>query len=52
LANGPISRSAGALAREIKPQLVQLIEGGHFVPAYAQSVSMTPQVVLDKSQEK
>ena len=28
----------------------QLIEGGHFVPTYAQIVSMTPQEVLDEAQ--
>ena len=39
------------VAREIKPEFVQLIEGGHFVPTYAQIVSMTPQEVLDKSQQ-
>jgi len=38
------------VAREIKPEFVQLIEGGHFVPTYAQIVSMTPQEILDKSQ--
>jgi hypothetical protein len=27
------------------------IEGGHFVPTYAQIVSMTPQEVLDRSQQ-
>jgi len=31
------------VAREIKPEFVQLIEGGHFVPKYAEIVSMTPQ---------
>jgi hypothetical protein len=40
------------VAREIKPEFVQLIEGGHFVPTYAQIVSMTPQEVLDKSQQQ
>jgi len=30
---------------------VTLIEGGHFVPNYAEIVSMTPQEVLDKSQQ-
>ena len=38
------------VAREIKPEFVQLIEDGHFVPTYAQIVSMTPQEVLDRSQ--
>jgi hypothetical protein len=37
------------VAREIKPEFVQLIEGGHFVPTYAEIVSMTPQEVLDKA---
>jgi len=36
----------------IKPEFVQLIEGGHFVPTYAQIVSMTPQEVLDKFQQQ
>ena len=40
------------VAREIKPEFVQLIEGGHFMPTYAQIVSMTPQEVLDKSQHQ
>jgi len=40
------------VAREIKPEFVQLIEGGHFAPTYAQIVSMTPQEVLDKSQQQ
>jgi hypothetical protein len=31
---------------------VQLIEGGHFVPTYAQIVSMTPQELLDTAQEQ
>jgi len=38
------------VAREIEPEFAQLIEGGHFVPTYAQIVSMTPREVLDKSQ--
>ena len=40
------------VAREIRPEFVQLIEGGHFVPTYAEIVSMTPQEVLDKSQQR
>lgn len=40
------------VARAIKPEFVQLIEGGHFVPIYAEIVSMTPQEVLDKSQQQ
>ena len=38
------------VAREIRPEFVRLIEGGHFVPTYARIVSMTPQEVLDKAQ--
>src|SRR2546430_439184 len=37
------------VAREIRPEFVQLIEGGHFVPTYAEIVSMAPQEVLDKA---
>ncbi len=37
------------VAREIRPEFVYLIEGGHFVPTYAEIVSMTPQEVLDRS---
>jgi hypothetical protein len=40
------------VAREIKPEFVQLIEGGNFVPTYARIVSMTPQEVLNKSQQQ
>jgi hypothetical protein len=39
------------VAREIRPEFVQLIEGGHFVPSYAEIVSMTPQDVLDEAQQ-
>ena len=35
------------LADVVKPEFVKLIEGGHFVPTYAQVVSSTPQHVLD-----
>jgi hypothetical protein len=45
-------RICETVAREIKPEFVQLIERGHFVPTYAQIVSMTPQEVLDKSQQR
>jgi hypothetical protein len=38
------------VARQIRPEFVDLIEGGHFVPTYAEIVSMTPQEVLDRSQ--
>src|SRR3981081_3656561 len=37
------------VAGEIRPEFIQLIEGGHFVPTYAEIVSMTPQEVLDKA---
>jgi len=40
------------VAREIRPGFVGLIEGGHFVPTYAEIVSMTPHDVLDKSQQR
>ena len=38
------------VAREIRPEFVTLIEGGRFVPNYAEIVSMTPQEVLDEAQ--
>ena len=38
------------VAREIRPVFVPLSEGGHFVPSYAEIVSMTPQEVLDRAQ--
>ena len=41
-----------AVAREIRPEFVQLIENGGFVPTYAEIVSMTPQEVLDRSQQR
>ncbi len=37
------------VAREIKPEFVRLVEGGHFEPTYARIVSMTPQELLDKA---
>jgi hypothetical protein len=40
------------VAREIRPEFVQLIEGGQFVPTYAKIVSMTPQEVLDRAQPR
>ena len=40
------------VAREIRPEFVGLIEGGGFVPTYAEIVSMTPQEVLNKSQQR
>jgi hypothetical protein len=37
------------LANEIKPAFIKLIEGGSFVPKYAQVVSATPQEILQRS---
>ena len=37
------------VAREIKPEFVQLIESGGFVPKYAEIVTVTPQEILDKA---
>jgi quinol monooxygenase YgiN len=37
------------LAEELKPAFVGLIEGGKFVPIYAEIVSSTPQHLLDKA---
>jgi Antibiotic biosynthesis monooxygenase len=37
------------VAREIKPEFVQLIESGGFVPKYAEIVTVTPQDILDKA---
>ncbi|OLC00491.1 MAG: hypothetical protein AUH30_02500 [Candidatus Rokubacteria bacterium 13_1_40CM_68_15] len=37
------------LAEEIKPEFVRLIEGGTFVPKYAEIVSSTPQAILDRA---
>jgi hypothetical protein len=39
------------LAEELKPAFVGLIEGGGFVPTYAEIVSSTPQHLLDKAAE-
>src|SRR5258707_10460623 len=33
---------------ELKPEFVGLIDGGKFVPTYAEIVSSTPQALLDK----
>jgi hypothetical protein len=38
------------LAEDLQPAFVKLIEGGGFVPTYAQVVSSTPQHVLDQAQ--
>ncbi|HVM78406.1 MAG TPA: hypothetical protein VMU06_05275 [Stellaceae bacterium] len=37
------------LAEEIKPAFVGLIEGGKFVPKYAEIVSSTPQHILNEA---
>jgi quinol monooxygenase YgiN len=37
------------LAEVIKPEFVSLIEGGRFVPTYAEVVSSTPQHLLDSA---
>ena len=34
---------------EMKPEFIQHIEGGKFVPAYGKVVSATPQEILDKA---
>ena len=38
------------LAEEIKPAFIKYIEGGRFVPTYAQIVSSTPDEILEKAQ--
>jgi hypothetical protein len=45
-------RIRARVAREIRPEFVQLIEQGGFVPTYAEIASMTSQEVLDKSQRR
>ena len=37
------------LAEVLKPEFVGLIEGGKFVPKYAEIVSSTPQALLDRA---
>ena len=37
------------LAEELKPAFIGLIEGGKFVPNYAEIVSSTPQHILDEA---
>jgi len=39
------------LAERLRPEFIGLIEGGKFVPEYAEIVSATPQDVLDKAAE-
>jgi len=38
------------LSEQIRPDFVALIEGGNFVPTYAEIVTETPQEILDKAQ--
>jgi hypothetical protein len=37
------------LRNDVRPEFVTLIEGGAFVPKYAEIVSSTPQAVLDRA---
>jgi hypothetical protein len=37
------------LANEIKPEFIKYIEGGKFVPTYAEVVSSTPDEILNKA---
>lgn len=37
------------LADKLRPEFIKYIEGGKFVPIYAQVVSSTPQHILDKA---
>ena len=38
------------LSEQIRPDFIRLIEGGNFVPTYAEIVTETPQEILDKAQ--
>ena len=38
------------LSERIRPEFIRLIEGGSFVPTYAEIVTETPQEILDKAQ--
>lgn len=38
------------LSEQIRPDFIALIEGGNFVPTYAEIVTETPQEILDKAQ--
>ena len=40
------------LAEELKPAFIGLIEGGKFVPNYAEIVSSTPQHILDEASKR
>lgn len=37
------------LRNEVRPEFVTLIDGGKFVPTYAEIVSSTPQAILDRA---
>ena len=37
------------LAEKLRPEFIKYIEGGKFVPTYAEVVSSTPQHLLDKA---
>ena len=37
------------LRNEVRPEFVTLIEGGKFVPTYAEIVSSTPQAILNQA---
>ena len=38
------------LAEKFRPEFMKLVEGGSFVPTYAEIVTETPQDILDKAQ--
>src|SRR5262249_26716191 len=46
------ARIRKVLAEELKPAFVGLIEGGKFVPNYAEIVSSTPQHILDSASKR
>jgi hypothetical protein len=37
------------IAMTMKPEFMRLVEGGKFIPTYAEIVSSTPQDILDKA---
>ncbi|NYE23202.1 hypothetical protein [Pigmentiphaga litoralis] len=37
------------IAMDMKPEFLRLVEGGRFMPIYAEVVSSTPQDILDKA---
>ncbi len=38
------------MAESLRPEFMRLVEGGSFVPTYAEIVTETPQDILDKAQ--